>query len=1139
LQSQLPGGEGGPFGPLLGPAITTGTPNAANTGFFLVINGTNFSTEYFDHVQWADPIVGNCEIYFGDQACDGAYIYNVTATQVVVFIPFGLYSTAVALPDSVQIQVFQYLFTGNNYILQDSNVEPYTLNPPLALPASGAALPPGVVGNAYSQPFFYGGTPPYTHIISTSGALPPGLPTPTNSQLLAGTPLLAGNYSFTLSVTDEWGNVISLPESLLIVSRLQITTASLPSAVTGSSYSVPLAATGGFPGYTWSATGLPNSLTLNSQTGVLSGTAPAPGAYTFGFTVTDSSGATASVSLQDTFVARLHITTASLPSAVTGSSYSVPLAATGGFPGYTWSATGLPASLTLNSQTGVLSGTAPAPGAYTFGFTVTDSTQATASVSLQDTFVARLHIITTSLPSVPAGSSYGVPLAAAGGFPPYTWSATGLPASLTLNSQTGVLSGTAPPPGAYTFGFTVVDSTGATASASFLDTFTAPPPPPLNFMTASLLPGGVVGTPYSTVFQATGGTPGYQFSLVGGSLPGGLTLNSSGVLAGTPTAYGQFSITVQTTDSTGTSTSLVFILTIRPAPLVITTGTSLTAPVGTPISIAFVASGGAPPYSFSATGSFPGGAQFSGAGVLTAPAPIAVGTYSFQVSVADTQGNSISKSFTLTIAVATLVITTTSPLSNATVGTAYSAGFAATGGAAPYTWTATGTPPGLGLSSAGVLSGTPTASGPYTLSVTVTDSSRASATGSFALTVSPAALTITTTSLPNGAVGVAYSAGFSATGGVTPYTWSLGGLPAGLSGSSSGAISGTPTAVAAATVTATVTDASGAKATTSLTLTVTVPPLAITTTTTSLPNGVVGTPYSGALAATGGVPPYTWTASGLPAGVSLVVSPSGTSLSGTPTATGTFQVSVTVKDSAGTTASASFPVSIGLPSLPTVTLTGLSPTTGPASQPPIQIGISSSYPVPITVNLTLTFTPVSGADDPSVQFSTGGRTAQETIAAGSTLALPALAIQTGTVAGTITVTAQLLAGTQDVTPTPAPSTTLIIASLAPVITKVSTATAAGGFTITVVGYATSRQVTQAVLQFTPAPGTTLSAASFTIPTTSLFTTWYGSAAAAPYGSQFTFTQPFTVSGSPQAVTSVSVTLSNSQGNSNTVTAPVP
>jgi len=205
----------------------------------------------------------------------------------------------------------------------------------------------------------------------------------------------------------------------------------------------------------------------------------------------------------------------------------------------------------------------------------------------------------------------------------------------------------------------------------------------------------------------------------------------------------------------------------------------------------------------------------------------------------------------------------------------------------------------------------------------------------------------------------------------------------------------------------------------------------------------------------------------------------------------------------------------------------------------LQIGIASSYPVPITVNLVLTFTPVSGADDPSVQFSTGGRTAQETIAAGSTLALPALAIQTGTVAGTITITAQLLAGSQNITPNPTPSLTLTVASLAPVISKVSAAATAGGFTISVVGYATSRSVTQALLQFTPAAGATVSSTSFTIPTTPLFTTWYGSTAAAPFGSQFTFTQPFTVSGSTTSLTSVSVTLTNAQGNSNTVSAPVP
>jgi hypothetical protein len=250
-------------------------------------------------------------------------------------------------------------------------------------------------------------------------------------------------------------------------------------------------------------------------------------------------------------------------------------------------------------------------------------------------------------------------------------------------------------------------------------------------------------------------------------------------------------------------------------------------------------------------------------------------------------------------------------------------------------------------------------------------------------------------------------------------------------------------------------------------------------------------------------------------------------------------VSVTVKDSAGTTASASFSVTIALPPLSTVSYSGPPPTAGPASQSPVQVAISSSYPVAITVNLTMTFTPVSGADDPGIQFAGGGRTAQETIAAGSTLGLPALAIQTGTVAGTITITAQLLAGAQDITPSPAPSITITIPSMPPVITKVSATATTGGFTISVVGYSTPRQVTQAVFQFTPVAGATLSATTFTIPTTSLFAAWYASTAAAPYGSEFTYTQPFTFPGNAIPVTSVSVTLSNNQGNSNTVSAAVP
>ncbi len=153
-------------------------------------------------------------------------------------------------------------------------------------------------------------------------------------------------------------------------------------------------------------------------------------------------------------------------------------------------------------------------------------------------------------------------------------------------------------------------------------------------------------------------------------------------------------------------------------------------------------------------------------------------------------------------------------------------------------------------------------------------------------------LAITTTSLPNGQVGTAYSTTLTATGGTTPYTWSLtsGTLPAGLSlNTSTGAITGTPTATANATpLTFQLTDSSSPAQTKSVSLTLTIAtsaPPALNITTTSLPNGQVGTPYNVTLAATGGTTPYTWslTSGTLPAGLSLNASTGA--ITGTPTAT--------------------------------------------------------------------------------------------------------------------------------------------------------------------------------------------------------------------------------------------------------------
>src|SRR5262249_34254255 len=160
------------------------------------------------------------------------------------------------------------------------------------------------------------------------------------------------------------------------------------------------------------------------------------------------------------------------------------------------------------------------------------------------------------------------------------------------------------------------------------------------------------------------------------------------------------------------------------------------------------------------------------------------------------------RSLSITISLP-LLITTPSPLAAGTVGASYSQTLAATGGTTPYVWTpASGTlPAGLTLSAGGMISGTPTAAGTANFTVQVTDSGSRKAMKEFSITVNPPPPVITTAApLPAGTVGTAYSQPLGATGGMTPYTWSVasGTLPPGLMLSAAGVIAGTPTAAVTA-----------------------------------------------------------------------------------------------------------------------------------------------------------------------------------------------------------------------------------------------------------------------------------------------------------------------------------------------------
>jgi hypothetical protein len=328
-------------------------------------------------------------------------------------------------------------------------------------------------------------------------------------------------------------------------------------------------------------------------------------------------------------------------------------------------------------------------------------------------------------------------------------------------------------------------------------------------ITTTSLPDGTVSQAYSETVQATGGVTPYSWSIVSGSLPAGLSLASStGVISGTPTGTGTSNFTVRVTDSQGTpdtdDQALSITINASIPDLEITTTSLPDGESGTAYNQTVSATGGVTPYSWSIiSGSLPAGLSLGSSTGTISGTPTAYGTSNFTVRVTDSQGTPDTDDQALSIYVAPedLVITTSS-LPGGTVSQAYSETVQATGGVTPYSWSIVSgsLPAGLSLgSSTGTISGTPTTEETANFTVRVTDSQGTPDTDDQALSIEitggVADLDITTTSLPDGKVQQSYNQTLQATGGVTPYTWSIisGSLPSGLSlNASTGVISGTP-----------------------------------------------------------------------------------------------------------------------------------------------------------------------------------------------------------------------------------------------------------------------------------------------------------------------------------------------------------
>src|SRR5207253_2840028 len=151
--------------------------------------------------------------------------------------------------------------------------------------------------------------------------------------------------------------------------------------------------------------------------------------------------------------------------------------------------------------------------------------------------------------------------------------------------------------------------------------------------------------------------------------------------------------------------------------------------------------------------------------------PSVAGSFTLVVVLTDSLGTSIQQTYSLFVATPLRILTTSLP--NGSAGSPYSQTLAAGGGQPPYVFSLiSGNPPGLQLSPAGVISGTPTTNGTFPITVQVTDFGSRTAQGNLVITIGPG-LTITLASLPDGVVGVAYSQTLTASGGAGPYSWSL------------------------------------------------------------------------------------------------------------------------------------------------------------------------------------------------------------------------------------------------------------------------------------------------------------------------------------------------------------------------------